>query len=74
MSIHPPHTIAPSDLPQTITRYLRAHRDRDTATAVTAFTGDATVTDDGNTYQGATAIEPGSAWACSFRPFRIRSR
>ncbi|WP_285541153.1 hypothetical protein [Streptomyces lavendulae] len=34
-------------MPQTITRYLRAHRDRDTATAVTAFTGDATVTDDG---------------------------
>ncbi|GAA3255488.1 nuclear transport factor 2 family protein [Streptomyces lavendulae] len=57
MSTHPPHTIAPSDLPQTITRYLRAHRDRDTATAVTAFTGDATVTDDGKTYQGATAIE-----------------
>ncbi|GLV85333.1 hypothetical protein Slala03_50220 [Streptomyces lavendulae subsp. lavendulae] len=47
MSTRPPHTIAPSDLPQTITRYLRAHRDRDTATAVTAFTGDATVTDDG---------------------------
>ncbi|MFD4865457.1 nuclear transport factor 2 family protein [Streptomyces sp. NPDC058412] len=57
MPSHRPHTIAPSDLPTTITRYLRAHRDHDTATAVTAFTGDATVTDDGKTYQGAPAIE-----------------
>ncbi|MFF3677553.1 nuclear transport factor 2 family protein [Streptomyces sp. NPDC002120] len=57
MPSHQPHTIAPSDLPETITRYLRAHRDHDTSTAVTAFTRDATVTDDGSTYRGATAIE-----------------
>ncbi|WP_030800733.1 nuclear transport factor 2 family protein [Streptomyces sp. NRRL S-337] len=52
-----PRTIAPHTLPETITRYLKAHRAHDTATAVTTFTDDATVTDDGKTYQGATAIE-----------------
>jgi ketosteroid isomerase-like protein len=57
MPSHQPHAIAPSDLPKAIARYLRAHRDHDTSTAVAAFTGDATVTDDGKTYQGATAIE-----------------
>jgi len=57
MPSHQPHTIAPSDLPETITRYLRAHHDHDTATAVTAFTSDAAVTDDGRTYRGTTAIE-----------------
>ncbi|MET8580157.1 nuclear transport factor 2 family protein [Streptomyces collinus] len=50
-------TIIPDDLPAVITRYLAAHRVHDTATAVTTFTDDATVTDDGNTYQGGTAIE-----------------
>ncbi|WP_341849506.1 nuclear transport factor 2 family protein [Streptomyces yokosukanensis] len=43
-------------MPETITRYLKAHEAHDTATALTAFTSDATVTDDGRTYQGATAI------------------
>ncbi|MFE3187325.1 nuclear transport factor 2 family protein [Streptomyces violascens] len=52
-----PRTIAPDDLPEVITRYLTAHRAHDTATAVTAFTDDATVIDDGNTYQGSAAIE-----------------
>lgn len=52
-----PRTIAPSDLPEPITRYLKAHQEHDTATAVTAFTDDATVTDEGRTYRGATAIE-----------------
>ncbi|MFE8018232.1 nuclear transport factor 2 family protein [Streptomyces antibioticus] len=51
------HTIDPHTLPETITRYLAAHQAHDTATALTAFTSDATVTDDGNTYKGATAIE-----------------
>ncbi|MEU4040085.1 nuclear transport factor 2 family protein [Streptomyces collinus] len=50
-------TIPPDDLPKVITRYLTAHRAHDTATAVTTFTDDATVIDDGNTYQGSVAIE-----------------
>ncbi|MFJ8623208.1 nuclear transport factor 2 family protein [Kitasatospora sp. NPDC093550] len=52
-----PRTITPDDLPEVITRYLTAHRVHDTATAVTTFTDDATVIDDGNTYQGSAAIE-----------------
>ncbi|WP_086570395.1 nuclear transport factor 2 family protein [Streptomyces alboverticillatus] len=52
-----PRTITPDDLPEVITRYLTAHRAHDTATAVTTFTDDATVIDDGNTYQGSAAIE-----------------
>ncbi|AZQ74906.1 nuclear transport factor 2 family protein [Streptomyces luteoverticillatus] len=57
MMSHQPRTVTPGDLPQAITRYLKAHQDHDTATAVTAFTGDATVIDEGRTYQGAPAIE-----------------
>ncbi|MEU5272949.1 nuclear transport factor 2 family protein [Streptomyces hygroscopicus] len=52
-----PRTITPDALPEVITRYLTAHRAHDTATAVTAFTDDATVIDNGNTYQGTAAIE-----------------
>ncbi|MFD8813556.1 nuclear transport factor 2 family protein [Streptomyces sp. NPDC059627] len=52
-----PRTVTRDDLPAVITRYLTAHRTHDTATAVTTFTDDATVIDDGNTYQGSTAIE-----------------
>ncbi|MHA7961068.1 nuclear transport factor 2 family protein [Streptomyces sp. L500] len=52
-----PRTIPPDDLPKAITRYLTAHHAHDTATAVTTFTHDATVIDDGNTYQGRAAIE-----------------
>ncbi|MGW1728336.1 nuclear transport factor 2 family protein [Streptomyces sp. NPDC002306] len=52
-----PRTITPHDLPEVITRYLTAHRVHDTATALTTFTDDATVTDDGNTYRGSAAIE-----------------
>ncbi|MCX5559238.1 nuclear transport factor 2 family protein [Streptomyces sp. NBC_00038] len=52
-----PLTIAPEALPEVITRYLKAHRAHDTAAAVTSFTGDATVIDDGRTYQGVAAIE-----------------
>ncbi|MGW5276075.1 nuclear transport factor 2 family protein [Streptomyces sp. NPDC004044] len=44
-------------LPDVVTEYLAAHRERDAATAITAFTHDATVTDDGKTYTGAAAIE-----------------
>lgn len=50
-------TVAPDALPEVITRYLKAHRVHDNATAITAFTGDATVIDDGNTYQGGAAID-----------------
>ncbi|MGW0413698.1 nuclear transport factor 2 family protein [Streptomyces collinus] len=52
-----PRTIAPDDLPEVITGYLTAHRAHDTATALTTFTDDATVIDDGHTYLGSTAIE-----------------
>jgi hypothetical protein len=51
-----PRTITPDTLPKAVIRYLKAHGARDTATAVSAFTGDATVTDDGNTYEGTAAI------------------
>jgi ketosteroid isomerase-like protein len=47
----------PDALPETVTRYLDAHRVRDTARALSSFTPDATVTDDGNTYRGTEAIE-----------------
>ncbi|MET7922070.1 nuclear transport factor 2 family protein [Streptomyces avermitilis] len=52
-----PRPITPDALPEVVTRYLKAHRAHDTATAVTAFTGDATVIDDGNTYKGTAAVE-----------------
>ncbi|MFF0416492.1 nuclear transport factor 2 family protein [Kitasatospora sp. NPDC004745] len=52
-----PRTITPDGLPEVITRYLTAHRAHDAGTAVTTFTGDATVIDDGHTYQGSLAIE-----------------
>lgn len=43
-------------LPDVVTRYLTAHRDRDIETALAAFRPDATVTDDGSTYTGSVAI------------------
>ena len=52
-----PQDIAPDALPQVITHYLNAHRAHDSASAVTVFTRDATVIDDGNTYEGTAAIE-----------------
>ncbi|MDQ1038822.1 ketosteroid isomerase-like protein [Streptomyces sp. V3I8] len=51
-----PRTSASDTLPEVITRYLTAHRAHDTATALTAFTREATVVDDGNTYEGTGAI------------------
>ncbi|MFG1807877.1 nuclear transport factor 2 family protein [Streptomyces sp. NPDC049040] len=54
-----PASARPGDLPTAVTRYLEAHRAHDTATAISAFSGDATVTDDGRTYEGTAAIE---AW------------
>ncbi|WP_078971101.1 hypothetical protein [Streptomyces chattanoogensis] len=51
-----PRTSTPDTLPEVITHYLTAHRAHDTATAITAFTREATVIDDGNTYGGTEAI------------------
>lgn len=47
------------ELPATITTYLTAHQARDVATAITAFTADAAVTDEGHTYRGRDNI---GAW------------
>ncbi|MFK0099333.1 nuclear transport factor 2 family protein [Streptomyces sp. NPDC091040] len=52
-----PRTITPDVLPEVIIRYLTAHHAHDTATALKAFTDDATAIDDGTTYQGIAAIE-----------------
>ncbi|WP_351232052.1 nuclear transport factor 2 family protein [Streptomyces sp. NPDC002133] len=57
MDENQPRTIDPATLPDVVTRYLEAHRVRDTATALTAFAGDATVVDDGRTHYGTEAIE-----------------
>ncbi|MGY5129365.1 nuclear transport factor 2 family protein [Streptomyces nigrescens] len=51
-----PRTSTPDPLPEVITRYLTAHRAHDTASAITAFTGEATVIDEGITYEGTEAI------------------
>ncbi|MDX2702308.1 nuclear transport factor 2 family protein [Streptomyces sp. PA03-6a] len=51
-----PQSIPTTGLPEVITRYLAAHRVRDTATALSAFTGDAVVTDEGATRHGTAAI------------------
>lgn len=44
------------ELPATITSYLTAHGTRDVATALMAFTADAAVTDEGQTYRGRDQI------------------
>src|SRR5436309_13371809 len=49
-------TVALTELPRTIASYLTAHRTRDADTAITCFSTDATVTDDGKTYEGAADI------------------
>lgn len=43
-------------LPAVVTTYLTAHRTRDVATALSAFTADAEVTDEGHTFRGRDAI------------------
>ncbi len=43
-------------LPEVVTRYLDAHRVRDTDTALATFEADAVVVDDGRTYAGRDAI------------------
>jgi ketosteroid isomerase-like protein len=49
-------TIGLTGLPRTIAEYLTAHRTRDADTAITCFTNDAAVTDDGKTYHGTAGI------------------
>ena len=49
-------TIRLTGLPRTIADYLTAHRTRDADTAITCFTNDAAVTDDGKTYHGTAGI------------------
>ncbi|MGB3353281.1 MAG: nuclear transport factor 2 family protein [Mycobacterium sp.] len=43
-------------LPSVVTTYLTAHRTRDAATALSTFTADAAVTDEGHTFRGREAI------------------
>ncbi|MFJ4847298.1 MULTISPECIES: nuclear transport factor 2 family protein [unclassified Streptomyces] len=51
-----PTPIDPADLPEPITRYLTGRAAKDAAAAAQGFAPDATVTDDGHTYEGAEAI------------------
>ncbi|MBP8532570.1 nuclear transport factor 2 family protein [Streptomyces sp. MK37H] len=46
-----------TDLPDAVKRYLKAHNEHDVSAASTALAPDATVVDDGNTYEGIPAIE-----------------
>ena len=59
-------TIAPSQLPELISRYLVAHRARDLDAAVACYTEDATVIDEGNDLPRA-ARDPGLAGHCGQR-------
>jgi hypothetical protein len=47
MTVDKQETVTWDELPATITTYLTAHEARDAATAITAFTADAVVTDEG---------------------------
>ncbi|GAA1695745.1 nuclear transport factor 2 family protein [Streptomyces yatensis] len=46
-----------TDLPDVVKRYLKAHNEHDLPAASAALTPDATVIDDGRTYEGIPAIE-----------------
>jgi ketosteroid isomerase-like protein len=65
-------TVDPAELPATITRYLDAHRLRDTATAIGTFASDAVVIDDGNTHTGTAAIETWLTGAASEYTYTTR--
>lgn len=56
MTLHKSHgtDIRRDELPWAVATYLTAHRD--VTTALTAFTADAAVTDEGHTYRGHDAI------------------
>jgi hypothetical protein len=49
----------PDELPEVITTYLKAHRARDLDTAIGRYTDDASVIDEGRTYNGPDEIR---AW------------
>jgi hypothetical protein len=51
-----PYAIDPSELPEVITAYLKAHTARDVDLAVNAYVPDGTVIDEGTTYRGHDAI------------------
>lgn len=48
--------LATIDVPDAVRRYLRAHTAGDLSGAAATFTPDATVTDDGGTHRGRSAI------------------
>ena len=52
-------TIDPDELPEVITSYLKAHQARDLDSAIERYTDDASVTDEGRTYNGPDEIR---AW------------
>ena len=58
MSINP-HPMDQTELPEIITSYLRAHQARDLDAAIEYYTIDASVTDEGRTYNGRQEIR---AW------------
>jgi hypothetical protein len=51
-----PTPVDPTDLPESITRYLAGRDAKDVSAATSAFAPHATVTDDGHLYEGAEAI------------------
>jgi hypothetical protein len=51
-----PRHIDPAELPEIITTYLKAHDARDLDVAVRTYAPDATVTDEGRTYDGREEI------------------
>jgi hypothetical protein len=53
------HAIDQSELPDLVTTYLRAHQARDLDTAIACYGADASVTDEGRTYNGPDEIR---AW------------
>ncbi|MEU7821689.1 nuclear transport factor 2 family protein [Catellatospora sp. NPDC049133] len=55
-------TIAPAELPATITAYLAAHQARDVETEIRSYTADAVVADDGRVHRGRDEIR---AWLSS---------
>jgi ketosteroid isomerase-like protein len=52
-------SIPPNGLPEVITSYLEAHQARDLDRAIERYTADASVTDEGRTYNGPDEIR---AW------------
>jgi ketosteroid isomerase-like protein len=64
-------TLAPSNLPELISRYLVAHQARDLDGAIACYTEDATVIDEGNTYRGPQQIRDWLATAASEYTYTI---